>query len=174
MATTPAGEMPATTLAGALPAATPDDVRLNRAALLFGYVGLVLIYLVFGLSKFTPEEAAGLVDIVRPSPFLGWAYGLVSTVTFSKLLGVLELSIGALIAARLISPRLSLAGGLLSAGLFLMTQSLLLSTPGAIDLSKDVLHIAGGTAQFLLKDMGLFAVSLLVAAESLGAVRRGR
>ncbi len=146
----------------------------TRGAILFGYVALVLIYLAFGLSKFTPEEAEALVGIVKPSPFLGWVYGVGSPVAFSTALGVIELSIAALIAARLVAPRLAFVGGLLSAGLFLMTQSMLLSTPGAIDLSKDVLHWVGGSGQFLLKDAGLFALSLLIAGEALAATRAAR
>lgn len=148
------------------------DNRIARAATMLGYVALVLIYLVFGLSKFTAEEAEALVGIVKPSPFLGWVYGVASPAAFSTALGVIELSIGALIAARLVAPRLAFVGGLLSAGLFLMTQSMLLSTPGAIDLSKDVLHWVGGAGQFLLKDTGLFALSLLIAGEALAATRR--
>lgn len=160
-----------TVAASAIPG-TSAEARLGRAAVILGYGALVLIYLAFGLSKFTPEEAEGLVGIVKPSPFLGWVYGVGSAQQFSYVLGVIELSIGALIAARLVAPRLAFIGGLLSAGLFLMTQSMLLSTPGALDLSKDVLHWVGGAGQFLLKDAGLFALSLLVAGESLGATRR--
>lgn len=159
--------MTSTTLTGT--AAAPP---LARFGIIAGYAALALIYLVFGLSKFTAEEAAGLVDIVRPSPFLGWTYGFLTPVQFSLMLGVIELSIGALIAARLVSPRLAFWGALLSAGLFLMTQSMLLSTPGAIDFSKDLLHIVGGAGQFLLKDSGLFALSLLLAAEARAALGR--
>ncbi len=159
-----------TTLAGAVGA--HRELPLARIGIIAGYAALALIYLVFGLSKFTAEEAVGLVDIVRPSPFLGWNYAFLTPVQFSLILGVIELAIGAMIALRFVSPRLSFWGGLLSAGLFLMTQSMLLSTPGAIDLSKDFLHIVGGAGQFLLKDAGLFALSLLVAADSLAALRQ--
>ncbi len=135
--------------------------RLNRVAIGVGYVALVLIYLAFGLSKFTAEEAAALVDIVKPSPFLGWTYGLFSPVGFSQGLGVIELSIGVLIAARPLAPKLSAIGGLLSAGLFLMTLSFILSTPGVFDTSRGLFGFFGGAGQFLLKDLGLLAVSLL-------------
>lgn len=148
------------------------DARLARTATILSYVALVLIYLVFGLSKFTDEEAKALVGIVRPSPFLGWTYGLLSPTGFSTLLGVIELSIGGLIALRPLAPRLSAIGGLLSAGLFLMTQSFLLSTPGVFDASRGLFGFFGGPGQFLIKDMGLFAVSLAIAAESLAAARR--
>ncbi|KPF73708.1 hypothetical protein IP88_08570 [alpha proteobacterium AAP81b] len=164
--------MTSITLTG-VPAATQSpEARLGRAAIVAGYLALVVIYLGFGLSKFTPEEAAGLVGIVKPSPFLGWVYGVASPEAFSRVLGVIELSIGALIAARLVAPRLAFFGGLLSAGLFLMTQSMLLSTPGALDLSKGLLYVVGGAGQFLLKDAGLFAVSLLIASEALAASKR--
>ncbi len=145
--------------------------RIQRAATLTAYAALVLIYLVFGLSKFTAEEAKALVGIVAPSPFLGWVYGLFSHEGFSRGLGVIELSIGGLIAARPVSPRLSVVGGALSAGLFLMTLSFLLSTPGVFNPDAGLFGFFGGPGQFLIKDLGLLAISLLVVAESLAARR---
>ncbi len=146
-------------------------VRADRAATLLAYGALVLIYLVFGLSKFTAEEAKALVGIVAPSPFLGWIYGLLSHEGFSRMLGVIELSVGGLILARLVSPRLSALGGALSAGLFLMTLSFILSTPGVFNPDAGLFGFFGGPGQFLIKDLGLLAISLLVVAESLGARR---
>jgi uncharacterized membrane protein YkgB len=147
-------------------AATAAPIRLERLGITIGTVSLVLIYLAFGLSKFTPEEATALVGIVKPSPFLGWTYAVMSETQFSMLLGVIELSIGALIALRPFAPRLAFTGAMLSAGLFLMTQSFLLSTPGVFDASRGLFGFFGGAGQFLLKDAGLFALSLLVAADA--------
>ncbi len=144
---------------------------LARIGLAIGTLALVLIYLVFGLSKFTTGEATALVDIVKPSPFLGWVYGLASPMQFSQALGCIELGIGALIATRPLAPRLSAIGGLLSAGLFLMTLSFLLSTPGVFDPARGLFGFFGGAGHFLLKDLGLLALSLLVAADSIGAAR---
>jgi len=150
-----------------------DDLaaRVQRVATLLAYAALVLIYLVFGLSKFTAEEAKALVGIVAPNPFLRWTYGLLSHEGFSSLLGVIELSIGGLIAARLVSPRLSALGGALSAGLFLMTLSFLLSTPGVFNPGAGLFGFFGGPGQFLINNLGLLAISLLVVAESLAARR---
>jgi uncharacterized membrane protein YkgB len=147
----------------------PD--RLNRFGLAIGTLALVLIYLAFGLSKFTADEAEALVGIVQPSPFLGWLYGLMTKMQFSMMLGVIELSICALIALRPVAPRAAFIGALLSAGLFLMTQSFILSTPGIFDASRGLFGFFGGAGQFLLKDTGLFALSLLVAADALAASR---
>ena len=117
--------------------------------------------------KFTHYEAQGLVPLVSNSPLLGWLYGIFSVDTFSSLLGVLEVSIGLLIAGRLVSPKLSLIGGALSAGLFLTTLSFMFSTPGVIEPSVGFPGISVAPGQFLLKDLGLLAASIFVAGHSL-------
>ncbi|MBV4523746.1 YkgB family protein [Pseudomonas sp. SWRI74] len=131
------------------------------------YVALAVIYFWFGGMKFTHYEAQGLVPLVSNSPFLGWVYNLFSVDLFSSLLGVLEVSIGVLIAGRLLSPKLSLIGGVLSAGLFFTTLSFMFSTPGVIEPGLGFPAITVAPGQFLLKDIGLLAASLFVAGHSL-------
>jgi len=134
------------------------------------YFALAVIYFWFGGMKFTHYEAQGLVPLVGNSPFLSWVYNIFSVDTFSSLLGVLEVSIGALIAGRLLSPKLSLIGGALSAGLFFTTLSFMLSTPGVIEPSLGFPAISVAPGQFLLKDIGLLAASIFVAGHSLTAL----
>ncbi|PNB72316.1 hypothetical protein C1X64_20375 [Pseudomonas sp. GW456-E7] len=131
------------------------------------YFALAVIYFWFGGMKFTHYEAEGLVPLVSNSPFLGWVYDLISVDLFSSLLGVLEISIGVLIAGRLLSPKLSLIGGALSAGLFFTTLSFMFSTPGVIEPGLGFPAITVAPGQFLLKDIGLLAASLFVAGHSL-------
>lgn len=142
---------------------------VSRVAL---YLSLAIIYAWFGGMKFTDYEAQGLVPLVENSPLLSWFYALFSVRGFSTFLGFLELSIGLLIALRLASPVFSAAGGLLSAGLFVTTVSFMLSTPGVVvpELGAPAITVAPG--QFLLKDIGLFAASFWVFADSLKAVAR--
>ncbi|MDH1265229.1 DUF417 family protein [Pseudomonas sp. GD03944] len=137
------------------------------------YAALVIIYFWFGGMKFTNYEAQGLVPLVSNSPLLGWLYLFFSVETFSNLLGVLEISVGVLIAGRLVSPTLSLIGGALSAGLFFTTLSFLVSTPGVIEPSLGFPGISVMPGQFLLKDIGLLAASVFVAGHSLAALERG-
>lgn len=125
------------------------------------YFALAVIYFWFGGMKFTHYEAEGLVPLVSNSPFLGWVYNIFSVDLFSSLLGVLEISIGVLIAGRLLSPKLSLIGGALSAGLFFTTLSFMFSTPGVIEPGLGFPAISVAPGQFLLKDIGLLAASLL-------------
>ncbi|HEF4761013.1 TPA: DUF417 family protein [Pseudomonas putida] len=131
------------------------------------YFALAVIYFWFGGMKFTHYEAEGLVPLVSNSPLLGWVYQIFNVDLFSALLGVLEVSIGVLIAGRLLSPKLSLIGGALSAGLFITTLSFMFSTPGVIEPSLGFPAISVAPGQFLLKDIGLLAASIFVAGHSL-------
>ena len=136
------------------------------------YVSLAIIYAWFGGMKFTDYEAQGLVPLVENSPLLSWFYALFSVRGFSTFLGFLELSIGLLIALRLVSPIFSVAGGLLSAGLFVTTVSFMVSTPGVVVPELGVPAISVAPGQFLLKDVGLFAASFWVFVDSLKTVIR--
>lgn len=131
------------------------------------YLALAIIYFWFGGMKFTHYEAEGLVPLVSNSPLLGWVYSIFSVDMFSSLLGILEISIGTLIAGRMLSPKLSVVGGTLSAGLFFTTLSFMFSTPGVIEPSLGFPAISVAPGQFLLKDLGLLAVSIFVAGHSL-------
>jgi uncharacterized membrane protein YkgB len=136
------------------------------------YASLAIIYAWFGGMKFTEYEAQGLVPLVENSPLLSWFYAVFSVRGFSTFLGFLEISIGLLIALRLASPIFSAAGGLLSAGLFITTVSFMISTPGVVvpELGPPAITVAPG--QFLLKDVGLFAVSFWIFADSLKVIVR--
>lgn len=131
------------------------------------YVALAVIYFWFGGMKFTHYEAEGLVPLVSNSPLLGWVYQIFNVDLFAALLGVLEVSIGVLIAGRLLTPKLSLIGGALSAGLFVTTLSFMFSTPGVIEPGLGFPAITVAPGQFLLKDIGLLAASIFVAGHSL-------
>ncbi|MGL6245913.1 YkgB family protein [Pseudomonas sp.] len=144
--------------------------RTTAIGIYGAYFALAVIYFWFGGMKFTHYEAEGLVPLVSNSPFLGWVYNIFSVDTFSSLLGILEVSIGVLIAGRLLSPKLSLIGGALSAGLFFTTLSFMFSTPGVIEPGLGFPAISVAPGQFLLKDIGLLAVSIFVAGHSLTAL----
>lgn len=136
------------------------------------YASLAIVYTWFGGMKFTDYEAQGLVPLVENSPLLSWFYAVFSVRGFSTFLGFVELGIGLLIALRLANPIFSVAGGLLSAGLFVTTLSFMISTPGVIvaELGPPAITVAPG--QFLLKDVGLLALSFWIFVDSLKAVVR--
>ena len=134
------------------------------------FASLAVIYLWFGGMKFTAYEAQGLVPLVENSPLISWMYDIFSVRGFSTFLGFVELTIGLLIAGRILSPALSAIGGFLSAGLFVTTLSFMISTPGTFEPSLGFPAISVAPGQFLLKDIGLLAGSVFVLGQSLSAM----
>src|SRR5262249_20169870 len=72
--------------------------------------GLVVVVGWIGLMKFTAYESEGISNYVANSPLLSWVYGFMSHRGFSAVLGVVELTVAILIAARPFSPRASALG----------------------------------------------------------------
>lgn len=143
-----------------------------RAGVAGIYVAMAIIYFWFGGMKFTGYEANGIHGFVSNSPLLYWVYNLMSIQGFSNVLGVVEISIGLLIAGRLFSAKLSILGGLLSAGLFITTLSFMLTTPGVFEPSLGFPAISVVPGQFLLKDLGLLAASIFIAGTSIIALEQ--
>lgn len=114
-----------------------------------------------GALKFTAHEAEGIRPLVESSPFLFWLYIPFSVQAASNLIGVIEITIGALLLARRLAPVLAAYAGLVAAGSLVVTISFLFTTPG---LPED----AQG---FLLKDVFLLGIALWSAADAWRARR---
>ena len=132
--------------------------------------GLVVILLLIGLAKFTPEEAAGIQPLVAHSPFMSWMYSVLSVQKASNIIGMIEIAIALLIGLRPLSPTMSFIGSVGAIATFLFTCSFLFSTPGAIQFGKGLL-LLGDTGQFLVKDLVLLGASFWTASEAINAVR---
>ena len=129
--------------------------------------GLVIVIGWIGFMKFTAYEAEGIRLYVTNSPLMSWVYGTMSVRGFSAVLGVVEVAVALLIAARPFSPRASALGSALAVGMFLTTLSFLITTPGVWEPS------AGGfpalsalPGQFLIKDLALLGISLWTLGEA--------
>lgn len=143
--------------------ASPTIDAVARYALRYGLV-VVLVWI--GGMKFTAYEAEGISGLVSNSPLMSWAYSLFSVQGFSTLLGITEIVVALLIAARPLSAGIALAGSSAAAGMFLTTLSFLLTTPGVWELSAGgfpALSVVPG--QFLLKDFVLLGASLRLFAD---------
>src|SRR6516165_4552824 len=79
--------------------------------------GLVVVVGWIGLMKFTAYEAEGISPFVANSPLMSWVYGFLSLRAFSAVLGIVEVAIALLIAARPFSPRASALGSALAVGM---------------------------------------------------------
>src|SRR6201984_3763802 len=118
--------------------------------------GLVVVVGWIGLMKFTTSEAEGIRPFVANSPLMSWVYGPLSVRGFSAVLGVVEVAIALLIAARPFSPRASAVGSASALGMSLTTLSFLITTPGAWEPSLGGFPaLSGIPGQFLIKDLAL-------------------
>jgi uncharacterized membrane protein YkgB len=137
--------------------------------------GLVIVVGWIGLMKFTAYETEGISRYVTHSPLMSWVYGFLSQRGFSAVLGVVEVSIAILIAARPLSPRATVAGSILAVGMFLTTLSFLFTTPGVWEPSLGGFPaISGSPGQFLIKDLALLGISLWSFGEAWQASQQGR
>ena len=135
--------------------------------------GLVIIVGWIGFLKFTEYEAEGISLYVANSPLMSWVYGFMSHRGFSAMLGVVEVAIALLIAARPFSPRASALGSALAVGMFLTTLSFLVTTPGVWEASAGGFPaLSGKPGQFLIKDLALLGISLWSFGEAWNASER--
>jgi len=70
---------------------------------------MVVIFVAFGIQKFTPQSAHGIVLYISNSPFVWWlsVFGVRGEAYF---LGIVELSIALLLVAGAFNPVLSAVG----------------------------------------------------------------
>ena len=131
---------------------------------------MVLIFLTFGIQKFTPQSAEGIAQYINNSPFVWWlsVFGVRGE---AYLLGVVELSTAVLFAVGAFNPIISALGALLGMGTFLITWSFFFTTPGVVKWSLSADPIAWNlTGEFLFKDVVLLGVCvvLFLASISIG------
>lgn len=128
---------------------------------------MVLIFVSFGIQKFTPQSAEGIAQYINNSPFVWWlsVFGLRGE---AYLLGVIELSTAVLLAVGAFSPVISALGSLIGAGTFVVTWSFFFTTPGVVKWSLSSDPIAWNlTGEFLFKDIVLLAVCVVLFLASL-------
>lgn len=132
---------------------------------------LVLVLLWIGGMKFTAYEAEGISVFVSNSPLMSWAYSVFSVRSFSGILGMTEIAVALLIAARPLSSGLALLGSAAAAGMFLTTLSFMVTTPGVWEPAAGgfpALSVVPG--QFLVKDFVLFGAAITLFGQDLRAL----
>jgi uncharacterized membrane protein YkgB len=128
---------------------------------------MVLIFISFGIQKFTPQSAQGIALYISHSPFVSWLsiFGIRGE---AYLLGVIELTTAALLVAGAFIPVLSALGSLMGVGTFFITWSFFFTTPGVVKWSISTDPIAWNlTGEFLYKDIVLLSVCVVLFLASL-------
>ncbi len=143
-----------------------NGVGSHRALAILRWV-MVVTFVSFGMQKFTPQSAQGIVQFISNSPFVSWlsVFGVRGEADF---LGVAELGIAALLAAGAFSPILSAIGSLLGVVTFAVTWSFFFTTPGVVRWSWSADPMAWNlTGEFLFKDIVLLCVCVVLLLASL-------
>ena len=128
---------------------------------------MVVIFVSFGMQKFTPQSAQGIAQFISNSPFVSWlsVFGLRGE---AYVLGVTEFSIAVLLAAGAFSPILSAIGSLMGVITFAVTWSFFFTTPGVVKWSLSTDPMAWNLAgEVLFKDIVLLCVCLVLLFASL-------
>lgn len=146
--------------------------RLERIGHHIVRYGLVLVLMWIGAMKFTTYEATGIQPLVANSPVMGWLYEIFSVQALAALLGVTEIAVAVMIALRPVSAVAAAAGSAMAAGMFLVTLSFLLSTPGWEPTAGGFPALSVVPGQFLLKDVVLLGAAVWSLGEALGHTSR--
>lgn len=128
---------------------------------------MVIIFVSFGMQKFTLQSAEGIAQFITNSPFISWlsVFGLRGEAYF---LGVSEFVIAALLAAGAFSPILSALGSFMGTVTFAITWSFFFTTPGVVKWSLSSDPMAWNlTGEFLFKDIVLLCVCVVLFLTSL-------
>jgi uncharacterized membrane protein YkgB len=128
---------------------------------------MVLIFISFGIQKFTPQSAQGIALYISNSPFVSWLsiFGIRGE---AYLLGTIELIIAILLVAGAFIPVLSALGSLMGIVTFVITWSFFFTTPGVVTWSLSTDPIAWNLAgEFLYKDVVLLCVCIVLFLASL-------
>jgi len=139
---------------------------VNNLALIITSFGLVIVLLWIGIFKFTPTEAESIVELVKPSPLMGWMYKLFSVQTTSNIIGTSEILTALFLVIGFFFPKAGLVGSIMSALIFFTTCTFMFSTGGF--LSKiDGIWVPSELGSFLIKDLTALGASLFLVSHYL-------
>lgn len=142
---------------------TADAGRsVDRLGFLIACFGVIAALGWIGAMKFTAAEAAAIQPLVSGSPLMSWLYDVADVRTVSAVIGVIEITIAALMLLGIRSAIAGVAGGLLGTGTFLLTLSFLVTSTSYAGTPP--FFSPGGA--FLVKDLALLGASLMMLGRS--------
>ena len=150
---------------------TPAATRVQSVGTSVLRSGLATNLIWIGALKFEDYEVENIQPLVSSSPLLSPILKKLGEEKTARLIGLTEIAMGSLIAAKPFAPRASAIASIGAVGMFVTTLSFLATTPGVWQENHGAprLSLVG---QFLAKDSVLLGASLLTAADSLRAAHR--
>ena len=141
------------------------DYHLIRAS-------MVIIFLFFGYSKWFSYEAQGLIPLISHGPLIFWLYPVFGIRGAGRFLGTSEWLFCALIFSGFWNKKLGVLGAMGACFAFISTISIIPFLPGAWEKSAGGLPAMTDMVAFLMKDIGLLAMSVYLLRQDLIRVLR--
>lgn len=122
-------------------------------------IGMIVMLLWAGAFKMTTPGAEGIIPLVSNSPFISWHFKVFGPYIGSDIIGATEWTAAILFIVGFVRPKAGLIGALVSALMFFITSTMLLSTPG-VTIAWNGLRYMNNLGLFLFKDVISLGVSL--------------
>jgi reactive chlorine resistance protein C len=122
-------------------------------------IGMIVMLLWAGSYKMTAPGAEGIIPLVSNSPLISWHFKLFGPYIGSDLIGLTEIMAALLMIAGYFKPKAGIIGGLIATGMFSITSTMVITTPGAI-IGVHGLRYMSFLGLFLFKDVISLGASL--------------
>jgi uncharacterized membrane protein YkgB len=136
------------------------DYHLIRAS-------MVIIFMFFGYSKWFNYEAQGLIPLISHGPLIFWLYPVFGIRGAGRFLGSSEWLFCALIFSGFWNKKLGVLGAMGACFAFISTISIIPFLPGAWEKSAGGFPAMTDMVAFLMKDIGLLAMSVYLLRQDL-------
>lgn len=115
-------------------------------------IGMIIMLLWAGSYKMTAPGAEGIVPLVSNSPLISWHFNVFGPYIGSDLIGLTEISAALLMTIGYFKPKAGILGGLISALMFFVTSTMVITTPEAI-INVNGIGYMSFLGLFLFKDI---------------------
>jgi uncharacterized membrane protein YkgB len=124
-------------------------------------IGMIVMLVWAGSYKLTAPGAEGIIPLVSNSPLISWHFKLFGPYIGSDIIGLTEMTAAILIITGYVKPKAGIIGGLITALMFFITSTMVISTPGAIIAVHGIRYMRymSLVGLFLFKDVISLGVS---------------
>jgi reactive chlorine resistance protein C len=136
-------------------------ITARNVPFLITSVGMIAMLLWAGSYKMTTPGAEGIVPLVSNSPLIWWHFKLFGPYIGSDIIGLTEISAAILFIIGYSRPKAGIVGGLITALMFFITSTMVITTPGAIIAVHGIKYMRymSFLGLFLFKDVISLGVS---------------
>ena len=121
-------------------------------------IGMIVMLLWAGKFKMTAPGAEGILPLVTHSPLVSWEFKIFGPYLGSDIIGATEWTAAILLIIGYFKPKAGILGGIILAGMFFTTSSMLITTPDDTIVVHGI-HYMNNTGLFLFKDIISFGVA---------------